>query len=172
MPLMLIATTILSNATVCYDWLMSHKQNGFGIIGLIIALILVGTGILIGLQVSLSLQHKGTITTFLSNLHVPGAPLTATVTGHVTEGPATPVCMLDKPCDQPVSSHTLEALDLSGNVAARTTTAADGSYTLKLALGQYTLVLVPKLGFNVNGSQLTVIGGTQTHNISVDSGLR
>lgn len=172
MSLLLLAAITLHNVRVCYDKLMSHRQVGFGIIGLVISVVLIGIGILIGLQVPLALQHKGTITTLLSNLHGPSTALTATVTGTVTEGPTTPVCMVGRPCDQPVANHTLEAIDASGKIAAQTTTATDGSYTLKLAPGNYTLVLVPKLGMSVNGSQLTAVSGAQTHNIAVDSGLR
>lgn len=151
---------------------MNRKQTGFGLIVSFIVLGLVGVGILIGWQLSLTFQHKGSITAVLNNLHLSGSSLSATVSGTVTEGPTTPVCMLNTPCDRPVANHTLEALDTAGNVAAQTTTAADGSYTLRLSPGHYTLVLVPKLGMSLNGSRLVAASGSQTHDITVDSGIR
>jgi hypothetical protein len=80
------------------------------------------------------------------------------VVGTVTAGPACPVARPDDPSctDQPVDGAVIVATGANGDEVARATTKADGTYTLPLPAGHYTLVPQPVTGILGTASAVTV----------------
>ena len=58
------------------------------------------------------------------------------------EGPITPVCRLDVPCERPVAGLVLE-FSRGGHVVARVRTTGNGTYRVKLRAGSYAVTTVP-----------------------------
>ena len=66
-------------------------------------------------------------------------PSDSGIAGTISEGPITPVCRGDLPCDGPLVA-TLIATDERGIEVARATSASDGSYRLGLLPGSYAVI--------------------------------
>jgi hypothetical protein len=102
-------------------------------------------------------------------------PSDSGIAGTITEGPITPVCRNDVPCDRPLVA-TLIATDAHGIEVARATSSADGSYRLGLQPGTYTVIpqkARPGPLPAVQALQVTVPEDAYpTVNISYDTGIR
>jgi hypothetical protein len=66
------------------------------------------------------------------------APTDSGIRGTVRIGPVTPVQRQGEPADAPFATGVV-VRDVSGNVIARTRSAADGSFTVRLVPGSYTV---------------------------------
>jgi hypothetical protein len=62
--------------------------------------------------------------------------------GVVMEGPITPVCRVDEPCEKPAVGVVLQ-FKRAGRVAARVRTSQKGTYRVTLRPGWYTVTIVP-----------------------------
>jgi hypothetical protein len=141
---------------------MRHKQAGFSLAIVALLVVVAAATSLISWRVYVA-----------SSTPTSSVEVGATLTGIISEGPTAPVCRTDVSCERPVSNHTVEALDSSGGIVAQGSTDDNGRYTLQLQPGHYTLVLVPKVGLgNIPDNQVDVKAGVNTHNLSVDTGLR
>jgi|GEM_PF-1607509 hypothetical protein len=97
----------------------------------------------------------------------------AILSGVVTQGPTAPVCSTSGGCYSVVSNHTIEAEDSDGKIVTTTKTDSNGKYTLHLKPGHYSLVLVPSIGSGVlKGNEVDVINGTNSLDLSADTGMR
>jgi len=96
----------------------------------------------------------------------------ATLSGTVSIGPSSPVCISGQPCSRVLANYMLEARDASGNLAATTKTDSNGDYTMNLAPGTYTISTLPKVGIGEPGRQVTVKSGANHFDIVFDTGLR
>ena len=142
---------------------MKHKQHGFSALWL---------GVLVAISAMVGVAGWR-VYQIRSGMLTDDTSEAAILTGTVTEGPTAPVCRADAPCERAVSNHIIEALDVSGRVAATGKTNDIGQYSLHLHPGHYALVLVPQIGLNpVAKYQVDVKGGTTTYDLSVDTGLR
>jgi len=99
------------------------------------------------------------------------------VSGYAHAGPVCPVETIphDPACDdRPVSDAVLHLLDASGTVVAEVTTAADGTFTLTLPAGTYTLVPQPVEGLMGTAEPVEVIvdGPIAGIDIAYDTGIR
>jgi hypothetical protein len=94
--------------------------------------------------------------------------LLALLHGTVTIGPVTPVCRVGVPCDKPAASVVLTFTH--GARAFRTKTHADGTYTLRLPPGVYTVK--SSEGMRVSPFQLTARKGSHAQRFSIDTGIR
>jgi len=104
---------------------------------------------------------------------VNGQTATVILSGTVTRGPITPTCNDNQPCYSPVASHTIQALDSSGNIAATTLTSDTGKYSMNLKPGHYTLKLVPQVGSSMPGNDEVDVADTpKEFNLTIDSGIR
>jgi len=110
-------------------------------------------------------------------------PMDATLSGTVTYGPTAPNCQYPRQCpsvycgntqcNQPLANHQIQALDASGNIKAQATTDKDGKYSMKLAIGHYSLKLVPTVGLGGGTTYpVDVKAGANTFNIAADTGIR
>jgi hypothetical protein len=94
-----------------------------------------------------------------------------TLTGMVSRGPITPVCVAEQPCSGPAPNVTLLFMR-NGAVAGRTVTNAAGHYTLRLQAGSYT-VRRSNTGRNLDPSHATVRAGRTSHvDFFIDTGIR
>ena len=146
----------------------NSSQRGIAYLTTMLVLAFIAASLAGGTYIYQAHAKDGTnvITRIVDTLHG-----TATLTGVVTVNPVSPVCIADKPCTAAITNHTIEALDLSGNIAASTKTDSKGKYTLRLHPGRYTLVLVPAVGLGV-GTPVLVVGGTNVVDVTLDSGIR
>ena len=94
--------------------------------------------------------------------------LLALLRGTVTIGPLTPVCRVGVPCSKPAASVVLSFT--RGARAFRTTTRADGSYTLRLPPGVYRVTA--SAGMRISPAQITARSGGQRQAFSIDTGIR
>ena len=94
--------------------------------------------------------------------------LLAVLHGTVTMGPVTPVCRVGVPCDKPAASVVLTFSH--GARAFRTKTHADGTYTLRLPLGAYTVS--SSAGMRISPFQITARKGSHVQPFSIDTGIR
>ena len=108
-------------------------------------------------------------------LLIGACPSDSGIAGTITEGPVTPVCRSDAPCDRPLVA-TLIATDERGIEVARATSKADGSYRLGLLPGSYSVIpQLPQPGPfpSVQALQVTVAGDAYlTVDIGYDTGIR
>jgi hypothetical protein len=94
--------------------------------------------------------------------------------GTVTRGPTTPVCQEGKPCSEPASGAKL-LFDRGGHVAANVVVAKDGSYSVRLAPGKYTIVVEPRptVGRGIDPSRVRVSSGPPRElDLQIDTGIR
>ncbi len=143
-------------------------QRGFAGAGVIVAVLVVALMAVISFVVAQKYSARP-----LSSGAGNSQTAPATLSGVVTQGPTRPVCNDAAPCTSPVASHTIEAVDADGKVAATTKTDSAGKYSLHLEPGHYTLKLVPRAGLSaLSNSEVDVTGGSQELNLTVDSGIR
>ena len=94
--------------------------------------------------------------------------------GYVTAGPTCPVERPDQPCPPRPVSARVDAEDGSGRTVASTQTDQAGRYSLALAPGNYTLVVVTGTAFpRCPPTAVTVRSGAPTRaDIGCDTGIR
>ena len=94
--------------------------------------------------------------------------------GYVSAGPTCPVERPDMPCPPRPVSARVDAQDGSGRTVASTHTDAAGRYSLGLAPGSYTLVVVTGTAFpRCPPTAVTVRSGAPTRaDIGCDTGIR
>jgi hypothetical protein len=94
--------------------------------------------------------------------------------GTVRRGPIMPVCMENRPCDEPAGNLTLVFVRNS-RVAARVTTKQDGSYRITLRPGIYGVRTPQKIsiGRGVEPAKVRVPANRRAHvNFFIDTGIR
>ena len=67
-----------------------------------------------------------------------GSTVKSGLYGTVTRGPITPVCIAEEPCSAPMPGAML-VFSRVGREVARTRTAANGTYRVRLAPGMYSV---------------------------------
>ena len=94
--------------------------------------------------------------------------------GTVTRGPTTPVCRVSVPCSAPASGARLVFVR-HHHAAARTRVRKNGTYSVRLAPGVYTVVLArhPRIGAGIRPDRVRVFAGPpRKHNFRIDTGIR
>jgi len=102
------------------------------------------------------------------------APPRGTLTGLVTRGPITPVCVLGDPCDEPAPNVTLLFMR-NGTVAGRTVTDKEGRYRVRLAAGLYGVRRpgVATIDRKLEPNRVRVASArTRRIDFSIDTGIR
>lgn len=102
---------------------------------------------------------------------------TVPVAGYVHAGPVCPVVQdpPDPSCaDRPVAGAAMRILDTDGNEVAVAATAADGTFSVLLSPGTYTLEPQPVAGLVGTAARQTFAIGTETVTLDVayDTGIR
>jgi hypothetical protein len=90
------------------------------------------------------------------------------------EGPITPVCRVDVPCERPVAGLVLE-FKRAGRVVARVKTTAKGTYRIRLRPGFYAVTTVPprRIGTGLTPKRVRVPKGRMARrDFHLDTGLR
>jgi hypothetical protein len=88
--------------------------------------------------------------------------------GTVTIGPLTPVCRVGTPCDGPAPRVVLTFT--SPTRTFRATTAVNGTYSVRLAPGTYTVTA--SKGMRISPGQLVVRSGPRRQSFAIDTGIR
>ena len=102
------------------------------------------------------------------------ATLTTGLTGTVTRGPITPVCMVDVPCDAPFAAHF--TVRLGSHTVAAFQSDSVGHFEVRLAPGSY--IVVPGsdaliISPSVQSKSVTVgLVGLTVVNLDFDTGIR
>jgi len=94
--------------------------------------------------------------------------------GVVLEGPITPVCRIDVPCERPVAGLVLQ-FTRGGRVVARVKTTAKGTYRVRLRAGSYTVTTVPprRVGTGLTPKSVRVPKARMARrDFHLDTGLR
>jgi hypothetical protein len=94
--------------------------------------------------------------------------------GVVMRGPVMPVCVVERPCDEPASNVKLMFLR-SGKTVASVRTGSDGRYRVRLAPGAYRVRVPgwPAIGSVVKPQTVRVPPGRYARvNFSIDTGIR
>lgn len=130
---------------------------------------------LAALAVSLAIVATGCAAGGSASTTAPG-PVFAVV-GHVHAGPTCPVVQLppDPACDdRPVAGAVIDVADASGAVVAEAVTAQDGTFSVLLAAGEYTLIPQPVEGLLGTAAEqaLTVDGPVDGLDLAYDTGIR
>jgi hypothetical protein len=103
-------------------------------------------------------------------------PPTGTVRGIVLLGPTCPVEQANSPCpDRPLGGVTVKAYRADGSVAAQGTSGDDGRFTMRVAIGDYTLRAdVPSVPSRTSTPVDVHVedGRATTVTVPVDSGIR
>lgn len=90
------------------------------------------------------------------------------------EGPITPVCRIDVPCERPVAGLILEFRS-GGRVIARVKTTAKGTYRVRLRAASYSVTTVPprRVGTGLTPKSVRVRKALMSRrDFHVDTGLR
>ena len=94
--------------------------------------------------------------------------------GTVTRGPTSPVCRAGMPCSEPAGGARL-VFAAKGRADAIVVVAKDGSYSVTLAPGVYTMAVSPRqpIGGGVQPATVRVVAG-RTRNVDflIDTGIR
>jgi hypothetical protein len=88
--------------------------------------------------------------------------------GTVTIGPLTPVCRVGTPCTGPAARVVLTFT--SRTRAVRATTAADGTYSVRLAPGTYSVT--GSKGMRIAPAQVVVGPRGRWQSFAIDTGIR
>jgi hypothetical protein len=88
--------------------------------------------------------------------------------GTVTIGPLTPVCRAGTPCDGPAPRVVLTFSSATRTFHA--TTASDGTYSVRLAPGSYSVTA--SKGMRISPSRLVVRSGPRRQSFAIDTGIR
>jgi hypothetical protein len=94
--------------------------------------------------------------------------------GAVTRGPTTPVCRAGTPCSKPASGTRL-AFQRNGGAVTSIVVAKDGSYSVSLAPGVYTVTVSPQapVGRGIDPGTVKVIAGHRRRvDFRIDTGIR
>jgi hypothetical protein len=78
--------------------------------------------------------------------------------GVVMRGPTKPVCTETEPCEEPAAGVVLRFARL-GRVAARVTTRAAGTYSVRLRPGRYTVTTPQRVGAGLTPRVVRVSAG-------------
>jgi hypothetical protein len=102
---------------------------------------------------------------------------TFAVTGYAHAGPVCPVETTppDPSCeDRPVSGAVVRVHDSEGAAVAEAATAVDGTFTVELPAGEYTVVAQPVEGLlgTPPPIELTVVGEISGVDLAYDTGIR
>jgi hypothetical protein len=91
----------------------------------------------------------------------------------VTRGPITPVCRTGTPCSAPAGGIQLQFLQDGGFVAG-TGVAEDGTYSIDLPTGTYTVSVDPLQTGRISPGTVRIPndGSTRTVDFSIDTGIR
>ena len=94
--------------------------------------------------------------------------------GTVTRGPTSPVCENGKPCSAPASGTQLIFTLLDDGPVTTVTAAEDGSYSVSLAPGVYTVTVAPQpIGRGVEPGKVRVTAGQdRSVDFQIDTGIR
>jgi hypothetical protein len=109
---------------------------------------------------------------------VPASPNALGVSGAVHAGPTCPVAQPGDPAcaDRPVSGAVLVVTTAAGAEVARATSAADGTFSVALAPGDYILVPQPVSGLMGTAPSIpfhvVVAGPPPALDVSYDTGIR
>lgn len=102
-------------------------------------------------------------------------PPRGTLTGIVTRGPITPVCVAEQPCDAPAPNVRL-LFSRNGAVVGSTTTNQDGRYRLRLPAGAYSVRRAASAGpldRKLEPNRARVYAGRLSKlDFSIDTGIR
>ena len=88
--------------------------------------------------------------------------------GTVTIGPLTPVCRVGTQCDGPAPRVVLTVTSRSRTF--RATTTPDGTYSLALAPGAYTVTA--SKGMRITPAQIVIRSGVRRQSFAIDTGIR
>ena len=94
--------------------------------------------------------------------------------GMITRGPITPVCRKGTPCSVPASGARL-VFKLNGRAARSLVVAKDGSYSVWLAAGVYTVAVSPQttIGRGIEPRTVRVAAGlARMVDFQIDTGIR
>lgn len=158
------------------------KAKEFSAVEVLLVLVIIGATGYLGWYVARSLQNinnaysSATKTSNSASPRFSAKPADknlAVLSGTVTEGPTSPVSQAGNSGSAPVANHLIQAENSQNKVIASTKTSAQGKYTLHLPPGNYILVLVPQIGLGTpSNNSVQVASGTNTFNLSVDTGIR
>jgi hypothetical protein len=99
-----------------------------------------------------------------------GSTVKSGLYGKVTRGPITPVCVAEQPCSAPVAGAVI-VFSRSSTEAARTRTAANGTYRIALTPGTYVVRILQARP--VDPATAGVPRGRFRHiDFSIDTGIR
>jgi hypothetical protein len=102
------------------------------------------------------------------------APLTTGLTGIITRGPITPVCMVNQSCDAPFSAHF--SVRQGSRTVATFQSDSTGAFVVLLAPGNYTVVAgndAPVISPSSQSKPVTVGPSGLTYvQLSFDTGIR
>jgi hypothetical protein len=98
-----------------------------------------------------------------------------TLTGVVTRGPITPVCVAEQPCDEPAKGVTL-LFSRNGRILGRVVTDNVGHYRLRLAPGVYTVrraAAATGVDRKLDPNHVRIYGSRVSRvDFSIDTGIR
>ena len=101
------------------------------------------------------------------------SPQIGTLHGVVTRGPIMPVCREGVPCSEPAHGTRIlfkQADSVSGSV----TVAKDGSYSVSLPAGVYTVAVAQSspIGSGISPSSVTISQSDRKVDFQIDTGIR
>ena len=94
--------------------------------------------------------------------------------GTVMRGPTTPVCRIGVPCSAPAAGVTLRFVR-HHHVAARARVRKNGTYSVRLVPGIYTVVFAPysRIGRGITPARVHVLPGPARElDFWIDTGIR
>ena len=93
--------------------------------------------------------------------------------GIVTRGPTTPVCRVGVPCSEPAKGAELE-FDRNGRRVALVHVGAHGTYSVRLAPGDYAVLVVPHSAVGgIKPMRVHVFpGAPRRRDFAIDTGIR
>jgi hypothetical protein len=94
--------------------------------------------------------------------------------GTVSRGPTAPVCRTGVPCTKPAAGATL-AFARHDRVYSRAVVARDGSYSVSLPPGTYTVAVepMPSIGEGIRPQRVRVVSGrSRKLDFAIDTGIR
>lgn len=149
---------------------MKSNQKGFVATEVVLLVVIVGVLSAVGWYVYSASQNTKKSPRVISKVV---DKYQAALIGTVTEGPVSPVSTPGNSGVSVVANHVIQAENAQSKVVASTKTDSQGKYEFHLPLGQYTLVLVPKIGMGaIRGNTIQVVAGKNTLDLVADTGIR